>query len=111
MEPAPNTGQNMLKLNLKFENLEDVLERIQTQIGNHGGLIHDIQRQLLAKAGQTQLGKFFDWISTGVHKEIGEKAHKFKLDDSEFLKGDYAPDLLVLKKSVEGFIDKLDIIS
>ena len=43
MEPAPNTGQNMLKLNLKFENLEDVLERIQTQIGNHGGLISNIQ--------------------------------------------------------------------
>ena len=28
VEPAPNTGQNMLRLNLKFENLEDVLERI-----------------------------------------------------------------------------------
>ena len=29
VEPAPNTGQNMLKLNLKFENLEDILDRFQ----------------------------------------------------------------------------------
>lgn len=27
VEPAPNTGLNMLKLSLKFENLEDILDR------------------------------------------------------------------------------------
>lgn len=27
VEPAPNTGANMLRLNLRFENLEDILER------------------------------------------------------------------------------------
>ena len=29
VEPDPKTGFNMLKLNLKFENLEDILERLQ----------------------------------------------------------------------------------
>lgn len=32
VEPAPNTGQNMLRLNLKFDSLEDILERFQNQI-------------------------------------------------------------------------------
>lgn len=48
----------------------------------------------------------------GVHKEVGEKSHKFKLDDTQFLNDDTtSPDGQSLKLSVEGFIDKLDIIS
>jgi hypothetical protein len=34
VEPAPNTGHNMLKFNLKFENLEDVLDRFSKTIQN-----------------------------------------------------------------------------
>ena len=48
----------------------------------------------------------------GVAKEIGEKSHKFKLDDPQFLTDDMStPDGQILKKAVEGFIDKLEIIS
>jgi hypothetical protein len=48
----------------------------------------------------------------GVAKEIGEKTHKFKLDDPQFLTDDMTtPDGQILKTSVENFIDKLDIIS
>lgn len=48
----------------------------------------------------------------GVAKEIGEKTHKFKLDDPQFLTDDMTtPDGQILKTAVENFIDKLDIIS
>ena len=48
----------------------------------------------------------------GVHKEVGEKPHKFKLDDKEFLKeNNGAVDEVFLKQNVEKFIDKLDIVS
>lgn len=29
VDPEPNTGHTMIKLNLKFETLEDILERFQ----------------------------------------------------------------------------------
>lgn len=58
------------------------------------------------------MGQYFERISLGVHKEIGEKTHKFKLDDAQFLnENDKNPDSLTLKHSIEGFIDKLDLIS
>ena len=51
VEPAPNTGLNMLKLNLKFENLEDILERFQNQIMNQGSMISDLQSNLTLRVG------------------------------------------------------------
>lgn len=48
----------------------------------------------------------------GIHKEVGEKPHKFKLDDKEFLKENSGPaDEVFLKQNVEKFIEKLDIVS
>lgn len=48
----------------------------------------------------------------GVHKEVGDKTHKYKLDDPNFINEEtQSPEGQVLKHSVEGFIDKLDIIS
>jgi hypothetical protein len=42
VEPDPKTGFNMLKLNLRFDTLEDILERLQNQIINHSSQISDI---------------------------------------------------------------------
>lgn len=112
VEPAPQTGHAMLKLQLKFENLEDILERFQNQIINHGSAISELQSNSLTKTSQRQLGQYFERISMGVHKEVGEKSHKYKLDDPSFINEEtLSPDGQALKHSVEGFIDKLDVIS
>jgi hypothetical protein len=102
----------MLKLNLKFENLEDILERFQSQIFNQASAISELQTNQVLKTGQRQLGAYLDRMSNGIHKEVGEKSHKFKLDEAAFLSEDTScPDGIVLKHSVEQFIDKLDIVS
>lgn len=46
-----------------------------------------------------------------MDKQIGERTHKFRLDDAEFLNEDMSPDNLILKRSIEGFIEKLDVVS
>lgn len=79
---------------------------------NHGTLISEIQSNACLKAGQKQIGQYIERVSLGVHKEIGEKTHKFKLDDPQFLTDDMStPDGQILKTAVEGFIEKLEIIS
>ena len=48
----------------------------------------------------------------GIHKEVGEKAHKFQLGDKEYLKEEEgSADAVQLRKGVDKFIEKLDILS
>lgn len=49
----------------------------------------------------------------GIHKEVGDKTHKYKLDDKEYLRDENSGsnDEAHLQKSVEKFIEKLDIVS
>ena len=48
----------------------------------------------------------------GIHKEVGDKAHKFQLDDKEYLKEEEGTaDAVQLRKGVDKFIEKLDILS
>jgi hypothetical protein len=37
---------------------------------------------MVLKTGQKQLGQYFERLSMGVQKEVGDKTHKFKLDDA-----------------------------
>lgn len=53
----------MLKLNLKFENLEDILERFQNQIFNQASAITELQTNQVFKIGQRQLGAYIDRMS------------------------------------------------
>lgn len=51
-------------------------------------------------------------MALSVHKEVGNREHRFKLDDPRFLTEDFSNmDAQHLKFSVESFIDKLEIIS
>lgn len=75
----------MLKLQLRFENLEDILERFQNQIMQNSYELREIQTTLLGKSSQKQLGAYFERISQGIHKEVGDKQHKYRLDDPNFL--------------------------
>jgi hypothetical protein len=82
VEPAPNTGVNMLRLSLKFENLEDILDRYSQQLLSHGGAIHDLQTKQTTKTGFKDMAAFIDCISNSVDKNVGEKGHRYKLDDA-----------------------------
>lgn len=111
VEPNPQTGNQMLKLHLGFDNLADILERFQNQLIQNGSDVRDLQAALLGKVGQRQLSTFLERISLGVSKEVGEKQHRYKLDEQAFLEGDNNPEARIPKQAVEGFFDKLDIIS
>lgn len=59
-----------------------------------------------------QLGTFLDKVSLGVSKDVGEKTHRYKLDDAAFLEGDgQCAEAKAVKSSIEGFFEKLDIVS
>jgi hypothetical protein len=60
VEPAPNTGLNMLKLNLKFDSLEDILEKFSSQITDNWGEIRDLKAMFLTKASQKTLASYFE---------------------------------------------------
>lgn len=112
VEPAPNTGTNMLKFNIRFENLEDILERFSTQLLLQGSSISELQANQKYKTGNKLLSNYFDKISTGISSDVGQKSHKFKLNDDQFINEDVDnPDSVALKRSVESFIDKLDLLS
>jgi len=74
-------------------------------------MISDLKSSLALRVGQKQPATYFDRICGGVDKQIGERTHKFRLDDAEFLNEDMSPDNLILKRSIEGFIEKLDVVS
>ena len=58
------------------------------------------------------MASYFEKISQGITKEVGNREHRFKLDDSLFMSEIYdSVDGRALKLSVEGFIDKLEIAS
>ena len=112
VEPAPNTGHNMLRLNLKFDSLEDILERFQNQISSNFGEIRELQAMFLTKSSQKTLASYFERLQEGIHRDVGEKQHRYKLNDPAFLSAECeCPEGQHLKASVEGFIDKLDIVS
>jgi hypothetical protein len=51
-------------------------------------------------------------MAFSVHKDVGSREHRFKLDDPRFLTDDFSnADAQHLKVSVESFIDKLEILS
>lgn len=76
----------MLSCSLNFENLEQILSKLRSQIANHGSLISDINSNLTLKTSDRSLGDLIERMCIGIHKEVGEKPHKFKLDDKEFLR-------------------------
>ncbi len=58
------------------------------------------------------LGNYFERMAFSVHKDVGSREHRFKLDDPRFLTEDFNNvDAQHLKVSVESFIDKLEIVS
>ena len=58
------------------------------------------------------MGMVFEKISTSVHRELGEKQTKYKLDDPNFIaEANGTTDAKFFKVSVDQFSDKLDIIS
>ncbi len=64
------------------------------------------------KTSDRALGTILERFCMGITKEVGEKPHKFKLDDKEFLKENNGnADEIYLKQNVEKFLDKLDIVS
>ena len=102
----------MLKCSLNFQTLEQILERFRTQLTHHSSQISELATNLALKTADRSLGTIFERFCMGIHKEVGEKPHRFKLDDQEFLKENNGPvDEVFLKQSVEKFIEKLDIVS
>ena len=66
------------------------------------------QMRLMEKVMATYLER----IALGVTKEVGGREHRFKLDDPLFMSEIYdSVDGRTLKLSVEGFIEKLEILS
>ena len=102
----------MLKLNLNMDSLHESLAKINDAILVHGGQINDIMNQLQLKTSDRAMGNVFERMSTSVHRELGEKQAKFKLDDPNFVTEDHGTaDAQFFKSQVDLFTDKLDIIS
>ena len=38
------------------------------------------------KTSDRTLANYFERICMGIHKEVGEKTHKYRLDDKEYLR-------------------------
>jgi hypothetical protein len=41
------------------------------------------------KSYDRSLGGYFDRIASSIHKDVGTREHKFKLDDPRFLSEDF----------------------
>ena len=58
------------------------------------------------------MGNYFERIGTSVHRDVGSREHRFKLDDPRFLTEDFnSADAQYLKSQIELFIDKIEIVS
>lgn len=112
VEFAPRPTKKMLKLHFNLDTLQDTLSKINDAILNHGGLISDIQSDLRLKTADKNLGAVFERMAISVHKELGERSIKYKLDDTTFLAEETgSSESLFLKQAVDQFVDKLDIVS
>ena len=85
VELNPRPSKKMLKLNLNLDSLHDSLAKINDAILVHGGHINDIMNELKLKTGDRAMGTVFERMSTSVHRELGEKQAKYKLDDPNFI--------------------------
>jgi hypothetical protein len=64
------------------------------------------------KAYEDTLGKYLERVANGVHNDVGEPKHAFKLNEPGFFEGNFkTPDAEKLKQGVEKLIGKMEIIS
>jgi hypothetical protein len=102
----------MLKLHFNLDTLQDQLSKINDAILNHGGLISDLQSEIKLKTADRTLAEHLERLVNSVHKEIGEKVTKYKLDDPNYLVEDFiTPDRKSVKVTVDQFVEKLEIVS
>lgn len=102
VEFAPRPTKKMLKLHFNLDTLQDTLSKINDAILSHGGLISDIQSDLRLKTADKNLGAVFERMAISVHKELGERSIKYKLDDPTFLAEETgSSESLFLKQAVD----------
>lgn len=85
---------------------------MRIQIDQNTTQIHNVKNEVALKAGESNLGRYLERIASGVHKDVGNPEHIFKLNEPGFLESNFkTPDGDKLKKGVEKVIAKMEVIS
>jgi len=89
VESAPKTQKDMFNCSLHTNTLEAVLDHLKRQIDSNSSKLFALETDLKLKTTDRALGLHLDRVCSAVPKEVGEKSHKFRLDDQTFLKEDF----------------------
>jgi hypothetical protein len=74
--------------------------------------LHALTQEVALKAYEHSLGKYLERVANGVHNDIGDPKHVFKLNEPGFFESNFkTPDGEKLKLGVEKLIGKMEIIS
>lgn len=102
----------LFKFSINIDTLKEVLEEMRIQIDQNTTSIHNVKNEVALKAGESNLGRYLERIASGVHKDVGDPEHIFKLNEPGFLESNFkTPDGDKLKKGVEKVIAKMEVIS
>ena len=116
--------QSLFNVDINLDNLKTVLDHIKNLISAQEDKIQKIDTEVRLRATEFQVGKCLERISQGVSKQLGEKPHKFSLNEpslEKVLDGDAAnngddrefksADARILRSGVEQLCEKMEIIS
>jgi hypothetical protein len=85
---------------------------MRTQIDTNTTGLFNLVKEVSLKTGDATLAKYFERIASTFHKDIGESKHSFKLNDTEFIEGNFkTEDAYKLKGGVESMVNKVEIVS
>lgn len=102
----------LFQFDLNLDSLRSFLLSLKRQVLVQKDQIEEINTNLGLKSNERTLSQYVQRISQAVHKDCGERPHKFKLDDPAFMTNEFnTVDGPLLKAASENLIEKLEIIS
>ena len=75
----------LFKVNVNIDTLKEVLEEMRLQIDSNTTSIHSLNKEVSLKTSEQNLGRYLERMAQGVHNDVGDPYHSFKLNDPSFL--------------------------